>query len=83
MPRITRFCCEICGTEIKPGKGFHLSGGSLIESVSIKPGEYCIACLAKMAGESLITQYEKEQIRMIEDDRARRIDQERRDAKDW
>jgi len=80
--RVT-ICCDKCHKEIPTAKGFHLAADAWIGTMPFKPGDFCISCLAEMCGEKLMTPDDRRTLKALEEERWRRIDEERWAAKDW
>lgn len=83
MSNHTKTCCDICDKEIPAAVVIHFSPNVRIGSTSFKPGDYCISCLAEMCGEELMTPEKQRTLKALEEERWRRINEERRATKDW
>lgn len=75
--------CDRCHNEIPPTKGFHLTEMAWIGAKAFKPGDFCIFCLVKMCGEKLMTSEDARTLKDLEEERYRRIDDERNRNGDW
>lgn len=82
MARSIYFKCDKCGQQIASSKGFISFSGTIVDKELIE-GDYCISCLVEMCNESLMSPEVKQMVKDLKEERARRIDEERRAARDW